>query len=218
MVSTGINTNSDSVELELKQGILFKNKLIIDRLGITFGKKFVPFSDIESLRYGATNVSVNGIPTSVNYTFDFLETNRKKFRVAFAAVALSKKSKSEATEDNSIIIDILWKHLTSKIVNKMIATLNSNGNIRVGNFEIERSGIRIFYRKLFFIKKEAFLPWKDCLKGVGPGYLYIQSAGNKRVLAKSVFLRTWNLNAFYSLLNYLWADGNCYKLERGEKI
>ncbi|HTB32280.1 MAG TPA: hypothetical protein VK808_09665 [Bacteroidia bacterium] len=218
MVTTSSGINTDTVELEVKQGILFKNKLIIDRLGITFGKKYVPYSDIESLRYGATNVSVNGIPTSVNYTFDFLETNQKKFRVAFAAVALSKKSKSEATEDNSVIINVLWKHLTSKMVNKMIAALNAKGSVKVGNFEIERNGIRVSYRKFIFNKQEVLLPWTDCLKGVGPGYLYIQSNSNKRIKAKSSFLRTWNLNAFYSLLNYLWADGNCFKLERGEKI
>lgn len=218
MISTDAPINSDTVELDVKQGYFIKRKLIVDKLGIAFGKKFVPFSQIESLRYGATNMSVNGIPTSVNYTFEFLETNNKKFRVFFSAVALSKKSTLEATEDNSVIISILWKHLTSKIVNTMIATLNSKGSIRVGNFEVERTGIRIFYRKFIFSKRETFLPWKDCLKGVGPGYLYIQSSANKRIKAKSSFLRTWNLNAFHSLLNYLWAEGNCFKLERGEKI
>ncbi len=218
MESTGFNINPDTVELEVKQGYFIKRKLIIDRLGVTFGKKFVPFSDIESLRYGATNVSVNGVPTSVNYTFDFLQTDGKKFRVLFAAVALSKKSKAGAEDHNSIIINILWKHITSKIVDKMIATLNSKGTVRVGNFEVEQTGIRIFYRRFIFSKREAFLPWKDCLKGVGPGYFYIQSASNKKAIAKSSFLNTWNLNAFYSLINYLWDNGNCYKLERGEKI
>ncbi len=217
MVATGSIINSDTIELDVKQGI-FKKKLIIDRLGVTFGKKYVLFSDVESLRYGVTNVSVHGIPTSVNYTFDFLETNNKKFRIFFSAVALSNKSKAEATEDNSEIVAILWKHLTSKAVNKMIADLNAKRSVRVGNFEIESSGIRITYRKFIFNKRETLLPWADCLKGVGPGYLYVQSNSNKKILAKSVFLRTWNLNAFHSLLNYLWADGNCYKLERGEKI
>lgn len=217
MIAAGTSINSDTIELDVKQGV-FKKKLIIDRLGITFGKKYVLFNEVENLRYGTTNISVNGIPTSVRYDFHFLLTNNKKFIVVFTAVALSKKSTSEATEDNSAVINVLWKHLTSKIVNKMIATLNAKGSIKVGNFEIERKGIRIFYRKLIFFKRDTFLPWKDCLKGVGPGYLYIQSSANKRIKAKSVFLRTWNLNAFYSLLNYLWDNGNCYKLERGEKI
>ena len=218
MEQTGSTINPGTVELEVKQGFFIKRKLIIDRLGITFGKKYVPYSDIESLRYGITNVSVNGIPTSVNYTFDFLETNNKKFRVFFSAVALSKKSKSEATDDNSAIVTILWKYLTSKIVDKMIQDLNSNRTVKVGNFEVERSGIRVFYRKFIFLKRETFLPWKDCLKGVGPGHFYIQSASNKRIKAKSSFLTTWNLNAFYSLINYLWENGNCFRLEKGEKI
>jgi hypothetical protein len=218
MEQTGSTINPDAVELEVKQGFFIKRKLIIDRLGITFGKKFVPYSDIESLRYGATNVSVNGIPSSVNYTFDFLETNNKKFRVFFSAVALSKKSKSGAAEDNSVIIGILWKYLTSKIVNKMIQDLNSNRTVKVGNFEVERKGISISYRRFIFSKREAFLPWKDCLKGVGPGYFYIQSASNKKVITKSSFLSTWNLNAFHSVINYLWEGGNCFKLEKGEKI
>lgn len=217
MEQTGSTLNSDTIELDVKAGFV-KRKLIIDRLGIAFGEKYVPFNEIESLRYGATNVSVNGIPTSVNYTFEFLETNGKKFRVFFSAVALSKKSKEGTTEDNSAIKDILWKHLTSKIVNKMIQTLNSNGTVKVGNFEVERKGIRVFYRRFIFAKREAFLPWKDCLKGIGPGYFYIQSATYKKIIAKSSFLTTWNLNAFHSLINYLWEDGNCYKLERGEKI
>jgi hypothetical protein len=212
-----VATDSDTIELEVKQGV-FKKKLAIDRLGIIFGKKYVLFSDVESLRYGATNISVNGIPTSVRYDFDFLETNQKRFRVVFTAVALSKKSVGEGDGNNSAVIQVLWKHLTSKIVNKMIATLNEKGSVKVGNFEVERSGIRIFYRRFIFSKREVLLPWTDCLKGVGPGYLYIQSAANKRIKAKSSFLRTWNLNAFYSLLNYLWDNGNCYKLERGEKI
>jgi hypothetical protein len=217
MEQSSSTINSGTVELEVKQGI-FKTKLVIDRLGIEFKKKYVPYSQIESLRYGATNVSVNGIPASVNYTFDFLETNNKKFRVFFSAIGLSAKSKQEAQENNAVIVDILWRHLTSKIVNKMIQTLNSKGTVKVGNFEIEDKGIRISYTKFIFSKREVFLPWKDCLKGVGPGYFYIQSAADKKIKAKSTFLSTWNLNAFHSLVNYLWENGNCFKLERGEKI
>jgi hypothetical protein len=217
MEITDSTINSGTLELVLRQGI-FKQNLAIDRLGIEYKKRYVPFSEIESLRYGAANVSVHGIPASVNYTFDFLETNRKKFRVFFSAIAFSKKSKQEAAENNSVIIDILWKHLTSKIVNTMIQTLNSKGTVKVGNFEVERNGIRISYRKFIFLKRELFLPWKECLKGVGPGYFYIQSATDKGIKAKSSFLATWNLNALHSLINYLWENGNCFKLERGEKI
>ncbi len=217
MEQTSSALNPGTIDLVVKQGI-FKNKLVIDRLGIEFKKRYVPFSDIESLRYGVTNVYVNGIHTNVNYTFDFLETNQKKFRVFFSAVGFSKKSKQEAAEHYPVIVDILWKHITSKIVNTMIQTLNSNGTVRVGNFEVGRKGIKVFYRKFFFFKREIFLPWKDCLKGVGPGYFYIQSASDKGILAKSTFLSTWNLNALHSLINYLWENGNCFKLERGEKI
>ena len=215
MNSSGINT--DSVELVLKQGFIKKN-LIIDRFGITYGKKYIPFTEIVSLRYGSTKISVHGIPSSITYSFDFLDATQKKFRVLFSAVALSKSSVREAEENNLAIIGVLWKYQTSKIVNEMIKNLNANRTVKIGNFEVERNGIRITYKKFFFIKNEALLPWKDCLKGVGPGYLYIQSASNKKILAKSVFLRTWDLNAFYSLLNYLWADGKCYVMERGEKI
>ncbi len=91
------------------------------------------------------------------------------------------------------IIDVVWKYLMSKIVNTMIQTLNSNGTVKVGNFEVERKGIRVTYRKFIFSKREAFLPWKDCLKGVGPGYFYIQSASDKGIKAKSSFLTyLWN--------------------------
>jgi len=217
MESINSTTNSDTLELVLKNSFL-KTTLSIDRLGITYGKKHVFFSDIESLRYGATAVSVNAIPTSVNYTFNFLDTQNKKFTILFSAVALSKNSKQGAEQHNRAIIDILWKHLTSKIVNKMINTLNSKGTVKVGNFEIRSNGINITHRRFIFSKREALIPWKECLKGVGPGYFYIQSATDKKVIAKSMFLQTWNLNAFQSVVNYLWDNGNCYKLERGEKI
>ncbi|HTA28812.1 MAG TPA: hypothetical protein VK809_13555, partial [Bacteroidia bacterium] len=65
MELAGSSINPGTVELVLKQGI-FKQKLAIDRLGIEYKKRYVPFSEIESLRYGATNVSVHGIPASVN--------------------------------------------------------------------------------------------------------------------------------------------------------
>jgi|GEM_PF-3695096 hypothetical protein len=213
----GSNINTGTTELVVKQGI-FKKKLTFDSIGLEFKKRHVPFSQIESLRYGVTNVYVNGIHAGVSYTFDFLETNHKKFKVLFSARAFSKKSMKEAQENNVVIIDILWKHLTSKIVNTMIQALNSKGTVKVGNFEIEPKGIRVSYRKFIFAKREAFLPWKECLKGLGPGCFYIQSATNKKIKAKSYFLSTWNLNAFYFLINYLWDNGNCYKLEKGEKI
>ncbi len=95
MELTDSTINAGTLELVLRQGI-FKQNLAIDRLGIQYKKRYVPFSEIESLRYGATNIYINGIHASVNYRFDFLEGNQKKFSLLFSASAYRKKNERSA--------------------------------------------------------------------------------------------------------------------------
>jgi len=210
-------TKSSSLEIEINPNAFEKNKLLkIDSLGISYGKKSLLFSEVKHMRYGSQIVYAYGIESRKNYFFDF--DGIEKLNIRISASKFKASSIPEADKQYSQIIDVLWKNYTSKVVDGMIKKLNCGDVVRVGNFEVSQKGIKIFYKKFLFFSKEMFLPWTECLKGAGPGYLYIQWSKNKKVEARSMFLNTWDLNALHSLLNYLWEAGNCFKLERGEKL
>lgn len=209
-------------ELKIKPSFLAKEKtLVINSLGITWGKKFLLFNDIKGLRYGAIDNYVNGIKVARNYIIDCDSTQKLKIILTSSPKLFSKPTRvaiEKTDEQYGLIVNALWEHYTSKVVKNMINKLNSGETVRVGNFEVGQKGITVFYRHLLFSKREAVIPWSKCLKGTGPGYLFVNSSENKRIMGKSRFLQTWDLNALYSLLNYLWEHGRCYTLEKGEKI
>lgn len=211
------NITSSSLEIELKRSFFSKRKmLLIDALGITYNNKTILFNEVKRIRYGSQQIYINGIKSRRDYMFHIEATER--MNIEFGSSSLMSSSVEKMDKQYSDIINVLWKNYTSGFVNDWIKKLNHGDAIKVGNFEVNQKGIKVFYTRFLFVKKEELIPWKECLKGTGPGYLYVQSSKDKKMEGRSMFLATWNLNAFHSLLNYLWENGNCFKLEKGEKI
>ena len=209
-------TDNSSLEMTLNSALMQKQHLKIDSAGITLNNRFLPFSEITGIRYGAENVNAYGVHARKNFYIDL--NAPKKMQIRLTASSLKKGAITNADEQFNQITDCLWKNYTSKVVNGMIEKLNKGEAVRVGNFEVNRNGIKVFYTKFLFSKKESLIPFADCLKGLGPGFLFVKSSKDKKIKGQSMFLGTWDLNALHSLLNYLWDNGRCFSPEKGEKI
>src|ERR1700751_1773602 len=109
------------LEAEIDRGLLGKQKLIINDLGITFKDNHLSFDQIKSLRYGGK--SYKG-PT--DFIFEFLTNENKIVRIMFPSFTfcIINGERVMCDELNKIVTNLLWKYYTSKFVNQMIQKLN----------------------------------------------------------------------------------------------
>lgn len=213
-----MSTNSDLpvIETKVQVNLFQKKNLKVDSTGITFGNRLLKYEDIKAIRYGTQKIMAYGINSRKNFFLEFKASPDMK--IFFTASTFKKGSVDNNEEKYHQMIKIIWINRTSGIQIEMISKLNKGETVKVGNFTVSQKGVTVTYRPMLFSKKEKFIPWKECLKGLGSGTFYIHSSIDKKIQGINSYLTTWNLNAFHGLMNYLWEDGNCFKLERGEKI
>ncbi len=206
-----------SANNEQKGKYVFKirrNDFTIDEKSISYGNKTLNCEKIVKLKYGSTQLYVNGIKANRIYEFVFEDTNGKRLRISFQRLWIKTKD-GEALYNE--IIQAVWVHITSKITNKMLADLKKGEKVNVGKFEIDKKGIQIMtWSWSKFKNVPVFIPWNSCLKENSMGGLVISSRENKRHKCRQQFLQVWNLNALHSLLDFLWEGGRCFLLEKGE--
>lgn len=177
---------------------------------VIVGNKKFDTKDIDKIKYVETQILAGGIINSGSYYEVFIgsSANNNTARIFFNT-AFRKKW----TEEYRNIIDVLWDNVTNRIVNNMIKDLNEGRTVRVGKFEVTRNGINVLMNK-----KYTLIPWLECLKEYKEGCIHIYSNSDLKVKGNIEIIKEWNSNAFASLLDWLWKEGRCFNLEKGEKI
>ncbi|MBN2893082.1 MAG: hypothetical protein JXL97_14530 [Bacteroidales bacterium] len=195
-----------------------RKELIIDNKSVSFNNKTLLCKNIDKIKYGSTQVYVNGFKANKIFNFFLHDKNGKKMTISFQQ--MRTKRKVETSKEDVLYMDIIqafWKHITSKIVNNMLDELKKGKEVQVGKFRLNKHGITIKVWRFFkFKNEEVHIPWAKSLKEVSLGGLVISSKDNKKNKCRQQFLNVWNLNALHSVLDFLWADGKCYLLEKGQ--
>ncbi|PLW92588.1 MAG: hypothetical protein C0592_10065 [Marinilabiliales bacterium] len=194
-----------------------RKELLISKNSVSFNNTTLLCRDIDKIKYGSTQVYVNGVKANKIFNIFLVDKQGNKIKISFQKKFSRKNTESPQDKLYQEIVHALWEHVTSIIANKMIDDLKNGKDVQVGKFRIGKKGITIRKFRLFKFKSEDIhIPWNKIRRELSRGGMVIFSIDNKYHRRRQQFLQTWNLNAMNSVLDFLWKDGRCYLLERGE--
>ena len=201
------------IDIELRRSFLdfFKRRLIVDSNKISYENKIIPCNSVKEIRYGITQLYINGIKANRIYEFGIKGNTEKPLRITFQSARLFVTNK-KMEEVYLSIVDCLWENVTARLVGEAIENLEKGKAFAMEKLEVKPKGIQMQIRRWYGKKETHFIEWKNLLKSESEGILSIYSQENKRIKIKLSFQKDWNTPVLASLLDYLWKDGRAYKL------
>lgn len=205
-------TNSD-ITIQLKRSFFdfFKKQLIIDSKKISYGKESMFCPDAKEVRYGITQLYINGIKANRIYEIAIKGKSARPMRITFQSLRLFFTNK-EMEETYNRIISSLWENITKRLVNEALQGLENGKPFVMENFEVHPKGIKMRIRRWFLKKEEYFVEWKNLRKYASEGLLVLYSEEIKKAKIKLNFQKDWNTPVLASLLDFLFQEGRAYKL------
>jgi hypothetical protein len=204
--------NSD-IDIQLKRSLFdfIKKPLIINSKLISFGNKSIPCSEVKEIRYGITQVYINGIKANRIYEIGVKGNNPKPLRITFQSIRLFVTNKKMEDLYYKITAS-LWTNITSRLVESALNSLEKGKSFTMEKVEVQPKGIKMQVRRWYGKKETHFVEWKNLRKYTQEGILCIFSEENKKAKLKLNFQKDWNTPVLASLLDFLWQEGRAYKL------
>lgn len=194
-----------------------RKELLISKNSVSFNNKTLLCREIDKIKYGSIQVYINGVKANKTFNIFLSDKQGNKLKLSFQQKPSRKGKVLPQEKLYQDIVEAMWEHITSVIVNKMIDDLKNGKDVQVGKFKIGKKGITIRkFQLLKFKTEDIHIPWNKIRREISRGGIVIFSIDNKRHKRRQQFLQTWNLNAMNAVLDYLWKDGRCYLLEKGE--
>lgn len=177
-------------------GVMFKQKLKISPDGVQWKGSEIPLEQINRVRWGGTQHSVNGVSTGTTYTI-FVGGNN-------SAITIELRRKSVYSE----FIDRLWKAVGMRLLQEMLEGLRSGKRYPFGSALVADDGITLERRRLFVENEFVHCKWKELVIGNRPGAFYIAKANEKKSAVELGYEDTDNVHLLEAAMRVLWKKGN----------
>ncbi len=192
----------EECSLEVEIGSFFlKKRLSITPETIRYKNEQIPTIEVTRVRWGAV------ITDNVYRCSIFIGNNKTSFHIEMS--------------DNSLynmITDRLWKAVCVRLVSDTLRRLSEGENVNFGNGVaiVNKNGIVLKKYKVFGRAESVFCKWEDLAISNGNGTFIVEASADKSIGAELSYKDVDNVHILESILRFLWKDGNCYKLSRGE--
>jgi hypothetical protein len=197
-------------ELELDI-FIGRDRLRISAETVEYGSARIRTNEIQSLRWGVYRSYYNGIRTSREFTIWMKDTPRSQ-PLKIECVRFLEPEKT-VSERFTTIIGKLWKAVGARIMIEMCTRLMDGGFVNIGRARITREGIWLAKHR-WFKSEPYFARWEELRKHTQAGELHITSEREKASVSLA-FRDVDNAVVLAELLDFLWKDGNAYKLRAG---
>lgn len=201
----------EEISLDIEIGKLIKDRLIISPDIITYKGRSIKTAEVTRVRWGVFVQIINGIRTSY-YTI-WVGTPNQLFKVE-CNTTFEGTATVEARY--SLITDKLWKAVCVRLFSETLSSLSSGEKKVYGDAVIDKDGVLLKKSKLLWMSEPFYSKWEDLSISNGPGTFIIQSTNEKKAKAELSYRDIDNVHILEAMLRFLWKDGNCQKLSRGE--
>ncbi|MBM9578118.1 hypothetical protein JWG45_13255 [Leptospira sp. 201903070] len=204
---------NQDIDLFIRKSILdpFQKRLRIDSKTIQFGEVQLRFHEIKEIKYGITQLYINGIKANRLYSIGLRDGKNRSIQIGFQSIQLfvtNKKMENRYLQ----IIDSLWENRTKKLAEEALENLENGRSYKIQNLEVTPKGVNIHIVKWFQKNEDHFVEWKDLRKYSQEGHLFLYSDLNPKIKTKINFQTVWNAPVIASVLETLWQDGRAYAL------
>ncbi|MDR2790332.1 MAG: hypothetical protein LBB59_05100 [Campylobacteraceae bacterium] len=191
-----------SLQYTAEIGIIFKDTLRITSDVITWKGEKYPVKTILGITWGATQHSINGIPTGTVYMIKF-KTTTETIRIE--------------TNRNSVYtnaVDILWQIMSVKIINDMLLKLKNGKYIVFSNLPhclIWNDGITL-QKSEWFTTKEKRFKWNQVDMWSSCGNLIICSKEDSKFIVQIPYQTTYNIHFLEAIVAALLKKPEAQKI------
>lgn len=206
---------NQEIDVKIRKSILspFQKTLRIDSKTIRFGDRQIRCYDVKELRYGITQLYVNGIKANRMYFIALRDGKNNFIQIEFQSIRLF--TTNQKIENLYLqIIDSLWENITQRLAQEALDNLNNGRLFKIQDVEITPRGVQMRVKKWFKKDEDYFVEWKDLRKYSEEGHLHLFSDSNPKAKTKINFQTVWNSPVLASVLEVLWQDGRAYALAK----
>lgn len=158
------------ISYETELGVFFKDRLKISPEGIEWKGKVWDLESITRIRWGATQNSINGIPTGTNYYIFFGDDN--------IGETIDTRKETVFKE----FIDRLWKAVGVRIFTEFLEGLRDGKRFKFDSAIVEDRGIYLEKkRNIFSSGNLVFCRWNELKTWNASGNFYIEKKDDDKV-------------------------------------
>lgn len=188
--------------LEVELGYFFlKKRLSITPEFVRYKNEQIATTEISRTRWGAV------ITDNVYRCFILIGNNSKSFHI-------------ELSDKNlyNMITERLWKVICVRMIGDTLKQLSDGISITFDNDAaiVNKNGITLKKHKVVGHAEPIFCKWEDLAIRNGNGTFIVERANDKSIGTELSYKDVDNVHVLESVLRFLWKDGNCYKLSKGE--
>ena len=176
-------------------GAVFKDKVEMSASGLSWKGQTYRLEDINSLRWGGTRHSVNGIPTGTTYEIHIATPN------ASAVINLRNETIYSA------LVDRLWRGVGVRLLYGYAEHLKNGGRLAFPGALIEDGSVTLTRRKMFKANEDLRLTWDKVRIWTADGCFVIGMDADKSVRAMMPYTKTDNVAVLENLIRSFFKSG-----------
>lgn len=184
---------------ETEIGLVFKDTLRISPDGVEYKGEKIKLENINAVRWGAVNNSLNGIPTGTDYT------------IAITSKSNSILVQTRREEVYDSVTDKIWKGACVRILFEYYDALKQGEKLSVGEVKFDDNGINLI-KHGFLSKETVYTKWQNVSLSSYNGEFIISDAKNKKIYASLSYMNTYNVNILHNLIKLSFENGWTGKL------
>lgn len=158
----------------------------ITKLGVKQGARFLAVDAIRSIRWGINDAGTQWSPKH-EYLMVFRDDEGKEVSFSWSATQDLEKQQAHFTK----LIQAAVAYITPVVIEKITATLDRGGTVRIGACALSRNGVAFDVQGWIFSKNH-IVPWNDVGTEIRQGQLLVFSVSNPKTHATMPLKTTEN--------------------------
>ena len=176
-------------------GAVFKDKVEMSATGLTWKGRTYRLEDINTLRWGGTRHSVNGIPTGTTY----------EIHLATPAASTVINLRNETIY--GALVDRLWRGVGVRLVYGYAECLKRGERLTFPGAFVEDGAVTLTRRKMFKANEDVRLTWDKVRVWSADGCFVIGMDGDTGVRATMPYVKTDNVVVLEYLIRTFFKSG-----------
>lgn len=184
-----------AIRYEGTYGLIAKERVGVSAAGVRFNKRLIALSDVKTVRWGATNHSLNGIPTGTTYSI-FVAGSRDTLQIDCRAEDVFKGMV------NSLHRAVLWR-----LAVELVTSLRAGQQVTFGSAVVVDTGVWLIKKRIFARDEQQLFSWDRIALLSENGAFVFRVATDAGFSASMPYLSTDNVHVLESVVRRLWKQG-----------
>lgn len=200
-------------EIEIKPNVFSTKHFSIDADHLTYDDTQMDCRDITGFAYGSMVTKVEGIRTSKQHSFRFMDSSRDELVFSFYA---GQYMDEDIDEIAARMKEEMWRAFGGRIATQAIARISTGGTFDCGGIEFTSNGALLKHRPIFGKNRDVVVPWNEIDAQIFQGNLTLRAGRDSGVSEVIELATAYNSPIILHLLQMISNDSSFAKVLGGK--